>query len=136
MKVIERLAAGADDAFPDAEGGAAELQPVTRSARAVVAAVATRNRRALRISAMVFPSLFSAQGAVLRSGHSPGTYGDQLAGLRGVLAVMVRSLCTLRSCRARLSHSKMLGPTCLLYTSDAADDLTRVDLGGCRIIKK
>src|SRR5665811_1444260 len=24
--------------------------------------------------------------------------------------------------------------TCLLYTSDAADDLTRVDLGGCRII--
>src|SRR5665811_328900 len=23
---------------------------------------------------------------------------------------------------------------CLLYTSDAADDLTRVDLGGCRII--
>src|SRR5665811_2536383 len=25
---------------------------------------------------------------------------------------------------------------CLLYTSDAADDLTRVDLGGRRIIKK
>src|SRR5665811_1515600 len=25
---------------------------------------------------------------------------------------------------------------CLLYTSDAADDLTRVDLGGCRVIKK
>src|SRR5665811_2623531 len=26
--------------------------------------------------------------------------------------------------------------TCLLYTSDAADDLTRVDTGGRRIIKK
>src|SRR5665811_1825291 len=26
--------------------------------------------------------------------------------------------------------------TCLLYTSDADDDLTRVDLGGRRIIKK
>ena len=26
--------------------------------------------------------------------------------------------------------------TCLLYTSDAADDLTCVDLGGPRIIKK
>ena len=26
--------------------------------------------------------------------------------------------------------------TCLLYTSDAADDLLRVDLGGRRIIKK
>ena len=25
---------------------------------------------------------------------------------------------------------------CLLYTSDAADDLTRVDLGGRRIIKR
>src|SRR5665811_538937 len=25
-------------------------------------------------------------------------------------------------------------PSCLLYTSDAADDLTRVDLGGRRII--
>ena len=25
---------------------------------------------------------------------------------------------------------------CLLYTSDAADDLLCVDLGGCRIIKK
>src|SRR5665811_568798 len=27
-------------------------------------------------------------------------------------------------------------PSCLLYTSDAADDLTRVDLGGRCIIKK
>ena len=26
--------------------------------------------------------------------------------------------------------------TCLLYTSDAADDIPRVDLGGRRIIKK
>ena len=25
---------------------------------------------------------------------------------------------------------------CLLYTSDAADERTRVDLGGCRTIKK
>ncbi|WP_460379559.1 hypothetical protein, partial [Staphylococcus aureus] len=29
-----------------------------------------------------------------------------------------------------------LPTVCLLYTSDAADDLTRVDLGGRRIIKK
>src|SRR5665811_383692 len=28
-----------------------------------------------------------------------------------------------------------VGDICLLYTSDAADDLTRVDLGGRRIIK-
>ena len=30
---------------------------------------------------------------------------------------------------------KLLYSICLLYTSDAADDLTRVDLGGRRIIK-
>ena len=34
-----------------------------------------------------------------------------------------------------LSHSGWRG-TCLLYTSDAADDLLCVDLGGRRIIKK
>src|SRR5665811_2610708 len=36
--------------------------------------------------------------------------------------------------REYVSH--LLRRTCLLYTSDAADDLTRVDLGGRRIIKK
>ena len=36
------------------------------------------------------------------------------------------------SCAASLPSSG----TCLLYTSDAADDLPCVDLGGCRIIKK
>ena len=30
----------------------------------------------------------------------------------------------------------LLGDRCLLYTSDAADELCRVDLGGRRIIKK
>src|SRR5680860_161038 len=30
----------------------------------------------------------------------------------------------------------LMDPTCLLYTSDAADDLLCVDLGGRRIIKK
>src|SRR5665811_663550 len=32
--------------------------------------------------------------------------------------------------------STVLRNACLLYTSDAADDLTRVDLGGRRILKK
>src|SRR5665811_549003 len=35
-----------------------------------------------------------------------------------------------------LSYAVAYLITCLLYTSDAADDLTRVDLGGRRIIKK
>ena len=42
---------------------------------------------------------------------------------------------------ARVSGGLMIGGkelamTCLLYTSDAADDLLCVDLGGRRIIKK
>ena len=34
------------------------------------------------------------------------------------------------------NHSNWLATTCLLYTSDAADDLLCVALGGRRIIKK
>src|SRR5665811_2607775 len=34
------------------------------------------------------------------------------------------------------AHKRVSMGICLLYTSDAADDLTRVDLGGRRIIKK
>src|SRR5665811_2621055 len=37
--------------------------------------------------------------------------------------------------RPNIRSAHRRGP-CLLYTSDAADDLTRVDLGGRRIIKK
>ena len=36
----------------------------------------------------------------------------------------------------RLREPFSVGGTCLLYTSDAADDLLCVDLGGRRIIKK
>ena len=36
----------------------------------------------------------------------------------------------------RLPGISMLPITCLLYTSDAADDLLCVDLGGRRVIKK
>src|SRR5450756_16035 len=41
----------------------------------------------------------------------------------------------LRSSTSRLAASRR-SSTCLLYTSDAADDLLCVDLGGRRIIKK
>src|SRR5665254_18843 len=36
----------------------------------------------------------------------------------------------------KIEQHEMQPYICLLYTSDAADDLTRVDLGGRRIIKK
>src|SRR5665811_1432329 len=35
---------------------------------------------------------------------------------------------------AAIHAGEIHDPSCLLYTSDAADDLTRVDLGGRRII--
>src|SRR5665811_2563272 len=38
--------------------------------------------------------------------------------------------------RFRYETTFSLLDSCLLYTSDAADDLTRVDLGGRRIIQK
>src|SRR5450756_2419309 len=44
-----------------------------------------------------------------------------------------------RSCKSSSSAAKCIetgGRICLLYTSDAADDLLCVDLGGRRIIKK
>ena len=40
-------------------------------------------------------------------------------------------------CRGHLSQQRTLtANSCLLYTSDAADDMQCVDLGGRRIIKK
>ena len=43
-----------------------------------------------------------------------------------------------QNCMMAEQISEIVGPhrTCLLYTSDAADDRMRVDLGGRRIIKK
>ena len=46
-----------------------------------------------------------------------------------------------QACRAHLTAEgllavNLLGRSCLLYTSDAADERSSVDLGGRRIIKK
>ena len=43
---------------------------------------------------------------------------------------------TIRLTATSLVHPEEPTRTCLLYTSDAADDSLRVDLGGRRIIKK
>ena len=42
----------------------------------------------------------------------------------------------LETCSSYQNEKKGRGDGCLLYTSDAADDMQCVDLGGRRIIKK
>src|SRR5665811_2585126 len=51
-----------------------------------------------------------------------------------VLVSITTPVCS--SSRTRAMRVSNRSRICLLYTSDAADDLTRVDLGGRRIIKK
>src|SRR5665811_1326796 len=51
-------------------------------------------------------------------------HGD-IAGVKGNTVIVTPT-------GVKIDRSKIIG--CLLYTSDAADDLTRVDLGGRRII--
>src|SRR5665811_149227 len=53
---------------------------------------------------------------------------------RGILLLHDIHPATVMALPSLLNELKDKG--CLLYTSDAADDLTRVDLGGRRIIKK
>mgnify|MGYP007068775850 CR=1 FL=1 len=57
------------------------------------------------------------------------------------IAVAAIHVCLIGTLGAKLVYDRATLPrvwasTCLLYTSDAADDLLCVDLGGRRIIKK
>ena len=45
------------------------------------------------------------------------------------------TMCNYRSLKKRLPYERTFG-VCLLYTSDAADERSSVDLGGRRIIKQ
>ena len=62
----------------------------------------------------------------IRDSHINGAHADL-----EWLAVVVNHRCV-----QRLIEVLALDRDCLLYTSDAADDLLCVDLGGRRIIKK
>src|SRR5665811_1913088 len=67
---------------------------------------------------------------------STGAYRHMFAGPLAVSRRGQRCRMTARSYRTRSGppHAQRSVSACLLYTSDAADDLTRVDLGGRRII--
>src|SRR5450756_2787217 len=71
-------------------------------------------------------------GQIFTAGRAPqaGT-GNLLPGLE-----LIRGLACLQVLFSHIFIVLMLHSRCLLYTSDAADDLLCVDLGGRRIIKK
>src|SRR5665811_333165 len=77
---------------------------------------------------------------VERAARETGTLRDALDGRAAGaafgddLACGIQQTCPGR--RTSRRHGRVVAHSCLLYTSDAADDLTRVDLGGRRIIKK
>src|SRR5665811_2137739 len=77
----------------------------------------------------VGPRLRSAQRPRPRNPHPPRT-----------MRRMTRSTIAPTTATPKLGQFHPVTPDCpnccLLYTSDAADDLTRVDIGGRRIIKK
>ena len=64
-------------------------------------------------------------------------YGDNLKVLRDYEEVKIPSAHGVFKKAGRVKHIGFSSHNvCLLYTSDAADDILRVDLGGGRIIKK
>ena len=61
---------------------------------------------------------------------------DSLEPLPGLRLARGPRLRRRRTRRPREPRGRRLGHPCLLYTSDAADERSSVDLGGRRIIKK
>mgnify|MGYP007068840662 CR=1 FL=1 len=61
---------------------------------------------------------------------------DRMSYERALEESLFSDIRKMRSYRDIAAVTKDLPGTCLLYTSDAADDLLCVDLGGRRIIKK
>src|SRR5665811_1456852 len=70
------------------------------------------------------------RSSIVMTGTS-GSGMDAIAARRSMVAVATATVVGVVA-EVTMWH---LGMSCLLYTSDAADDLTRVDLGGGRIIK-
>src|SRR5664279_6633987 len=78
-------------------------------------------------------------GPELKARHDAETvmarYLEAQTGHKLAIAALLASLLICLTAAPALAQSVPL-PTCLLYTSDAADEEDSVDLGGRRIIKK
>src|SRR5678815_6190478 len=77
-----------------------------------------------------------------RTRHPEHASAQGMAGRRDVAGAVDLARCERRGPQARRAADRRpaprpgRGPHCLLYTSDAADERSSVDLGGRRIIKK
>src|SRR5665811_1815645 len=96
--------------------------------------------KASRLERNTMDSCFFASQISTRrnsTGSSPSRFnrGKQIIWSRTTLQFCGTCTSSFTSYTA-LSFIRVTKYTCLLYTSDAADDLTRVDLGGRRLIKK
>src|SRR5665811_2593587 len=96
----------------------------------------SRGTNILSRSRTSLPASAAAVAAAQPAGPAPTTTTSTLQDLifptRGGAYPAADGPAVVLSC----SRVTFLLQSCLLYTSDAADDLTRVDLGGRRIIKK
>src|SRR5450756_2338954 len=100
--------------------------------RAAVPRDASARRSSLRSASLTVssPSISQPDGVPApRPGPHRSSFADQSVASRAG-ALRRKEVLTL------LSEVSALTQSCLLYTSDAADDLLCVDLGGRRIIKK
>ena len=73
---------------------------------------------------------------LVRSRGLGDVYKRQLLAWANQRKIGRRSRVAARTVRRVLPKLRALGLVCLLYTSDAADERSSVDLGGRRIIKK
>ena len=73
---------------------------------------------------------------LVRSRGLGDVYKRQVLGGNPSILHSPRSGTRVIKCRTLGRMSKRISITCLLYTSDAADERSSVDLGGRRIIKK
>src|SRR5664279_1081838 len=94
-------------------------------------------RRRLGVGKKCHAGVFDARGQIYENDLHMAyeEWQQESSPLRGVVVSYGTRLRTyMRNCSAKTSTGQ--SNTCLLYTSDAADEEDSVDLGGRRIIKK
>src|SRR5680860_1358159 len=105
----------------------------TKSAASFPRSAATRSWRRLMVGSSTYTSSPTSASAMARRMPAEGRV---TVSLRRSMGASLVDTATLLLTRTTGLADLRRGRACLLYTSDAADDLLCVDLGGRRIIKK